>query len=381
MEMRNMHRDEMPKNLLRYNLQYFAADGGGGEKTEPASAKKMTDAREEGQVAKSRELGSALALIALFLILKYFGGSMAQDFLDVFRSMYGKIPELAGDSGTLTVKGAGALMNLMALKILAILAPVLIIATATAIAADVVQVGWKVTSKPMMPKLSKINPISGFKRMFSVQSLAELVKSILKIGVISYVAYDTLKDQMGFMFILYDMPLPTAIGMVCDMVISLGLKISFIYLIIGFGDYAFQKFKLKKDLKMTKQEVRDEYKNSEGNPEIKGKIKSRMREASQKRMMKAVPTADVVITNPTHFAVAIKYDTEASKAPVVIAKGEDYLAMKIKETAKENKIEIVENKPLARMLYHNVDVDAEIPPELYQAVAEVLAYVYSLKKQ
>ena len=381
MEMRNMHRDEMPKNLLRYNLQYFAADGGGGEKTEPASAKKMTDAREEGQVAKSRELGSALALIALFLILKYFGGSMAQDFLDVFRSIYGKIPELAGGSGTLTVKGAGALMNLMALKILAILAPVLIIATATAIAADVVQVGWKVTSKPMMPKLSKINPISGFKRMFSVQSLAELVKSILKIGVISYVAYDTLKDQMGFMFILYDMPLPTAIGMVCDMVISLGLKISFIYLIIGFGDYAFQKFKLKKDLKMTKQEVRDEYKNSEGNPEIKGKIKSRMREASQKRMMKAVPTADVVITNPTHFAVAIKYDTEASKAPVVIAKGEDYLAMKIKETAKENKIEIVENKPLARMLYHNVDVDAEIPPELYQAVAEVLAYVYSLKKQ
>lgn len=381
MEMRNMNRDEMPKNLLRYNLQYFAADGGGGEKTEPASAKKMTDAREEGQVAKSRELGSALALIALFLILKYFGGSMAQDFLDVFRSIYGKIPELAGGSGTLTVKGAGALMNLMALKILAILAPVLIIATATAIAADVVQVGWKVTSKPMMPKLSKINPISGFKRMFSVQSLAELVKSILKIGVISYVAYDTLKDQMGFMFILYDMPLPTAIGMVCDMVISLGLKISFIYLIIGFGDYAFQKFKLKKDLKMTKQEVRDEYKNSEGNPEIKGKIKSRMREASQKRMMKAVPTADVVITNPTHFAVAIKYDTEASKAPVVIAKGEDYLAMKIKETAKENKIEIVENKPLARMLYHNVDVDAEIPPELYQAVAEVLAYVYSLKKQ
>lgn len=381
MEMRNMNRDEMPKNLLRYNLQYFAADGGGGEKTEPASAKKMTDAREEGQVAKSKELGSALALIALFLILKYFGGSMAQDFLDVFRSIYGKIPELAGGSGTLTVKGAGALMNLMALKILAILAPVLIIATATAIAADVVQVGWKVTSKPMMPKLSKINPISGFKRMFSVQSLAELVKSILKIGVISYVAYDTLKDQMGFMFILYDMPLPTAIGMVCDMVISLGLKISFIYLIIGFGDYAFQKFKLKKDLKMTKQEVRDEYKNSEGNPEIKGKIKSRMREASQKRMMKAVPTADVVITNPTHFAVAIKYDTEASKAPVVIAKGEDYLAMKIKETAKENKIEIVENKPLARMLYHNVDVDAEIPPELYQAVAEVLAYVYSLKKQ
>ncbi|SCP95915.1 flagellar biosynthesis protein FlhB [Anaerobium acetethylicum] len=381
MEMRNMHRDEMPKNLLRYNLQYFAADGGGGEKTEPASAKKMTDAREEGQVAKSKELGSALALIALFMILKYFGGSMAQDFLDVFRSIYGKIPELAGGSGTLTVKGAGALMNLMALKILAILAPVLIIATATAIAADIVQVGWKVTSKPMMPKLSKINPISGFKRMFSVQSLAELVKSILKIGVISYVAYDTLKDQMGFMFILYDMPLPTAIGMVCDMVISLGLKISFIYLIIGFGDYAFQKFKLKKDLKMTKQEVRDEYKNSEGNPEIKGKIKSRMREASQKRMMKAVPTADVVITNPTHFAVAIKYDTEASKAPVVIAKGEDYLAMKIKETAKENKIEIVENKPLARMLYHNVDVDAEIPPELYQAVAEVLAYVYSLKKQ
>ena len=165
------------------------------------------------------------------------------------------------------------------------------------------------------------------------------------------------------------------------MVIDLGLRLSAVLLVIGIADYIYQKHKFKEDMKMTKQEVKDEFKNAEGNPEIKSQIRRKMMQASQRRMMKSVPEADVVITNPTHFAVAIKYDPGTSRAPVVLAKGEDYLAQKIKEAAKEHDIEIVENKPLARALYYNVDIGAEIPPELYQAVAEVLAFVYKVKNK
>ena len=166
-----------------------------------------------------------------------------------------------------------------------------------------------------------------------------------------------------------------------SIVIDAGLKISIVYLVVGIVDWLYQKHKFKEDMKMTKQEVKDEYKNTEGNPEIKGRQRSKMREASQRRMMQNLPTADVVITNPTHLSVAIKYDADKNSAPIVIAKGEDFLAMKIREIARENNIEIVENKPLARMLYANVDIGAEVPPELYQAVAEVLAFVYSLKNK
>ena len=178
---------------------------------------------------------------------------------------------------------------------------------------------------------------------------------------------------------LYDLGLNQAVALVGTLIINTGIKISIVYLVIGLADFIYQKHKFNEDMKMTKQEVKDEYKNTEGDPQIKGRQRRKMQEVSQKRMMQDVPKADVVITNPTHFAVALKYEAEVSSAPVVLAKGEDYLAQKIKEVARENKIEIVENKPLARMLYHNVDVGAEIPPELYQAVAEVLAAVYKAK--
>ena len=248
-----------------------------------------------------------------------------------------------------------------------------------AILANIVQVGWKVTTKPLQPKADKFNPINGFKRMFSKDSLFELLKSIAKILVIIYVAYTSIKDKADNIFLLYDIPLMQAVILCGTIIIDAGFKISMVYLVIGLLDFAYQKHKFNDEMKMTKQEVKDEYKNTEGNPEIKGRQKQRMREASQRRMMQDVPKADVVITNPTHLAVAIKYDAETSKAPVVLAKGEDYVAMKIREAAKENQIEIVENKPLARMLYANVEIGQEIPPELYQAVAEVLAMVYNMK--
>lgn len=209
----------------------------------------------------------------------------------------------------------------------------------------------------------------------------ELLKSVVKITVITLVAYNSIKDHKNELFVLYDLELNQAIALIGNIILDTGLKIGIVYLIVGLADYAYQKHKFSEDMKMTKQEVKDEYKNTEGDPTIKGQQRKRMQEASQRRMMQDVPKADVIITNPTHLAVAIRYDSTESDAPVVIAKGEDYLAQKIKEVAREHSIEIVENKPLARMLYHNVDIGSQIPPELYQAVAEVLATVYKANGQ
>ena len=203
----------------------------------------------------------------------------------------------------------------------------------------------------------------------------------MKPSPIFIVVYNKLKSRMSDIYMLYDIPLISAIMLLGDIIFDIGTVICVIYTIIGIADYVFEKRKFRKDMMMTKQEVKDEWKNTEGNPEVKNKIRQKMSEASRRRMMQAVPEADVVITNPTHFAVALKYEQNKGKAPVVVAKGEDYLAAKIKEAARENNIEIVENKPLARMLYYNVELDEEIPPELYQAVAEVLAFVYNIKNK
>lgn len=370
---------ERQQYVLAYQLQWFAKDGPGGEKTEPATAKKLSDAREEGQVAKSKELSSAVDLIALFVVLKVFVSYVGTSMLEGFYEIYGKIPELTKTKGGFTVNMAMYLFNETIVMILKQVAPFFLVGVLVAFVVNVVQVGWKPTAKPMKPKGSKLNPINGFKRILSKESIFELVKSIFKVGLISYVAYSSIKEHQDVLLLVYEMPLKQVIELVGSVVIDTGLKISMVYLLIGFADFAYQKHKFKEDMKMTKQEVKDEFKNTEGNPEIKGRQRSRMREASQRRMMQALPTADVVITNPTHLSVALKYDAEDGKAPVVIAKGADYLAFQIREKAKEYKIEIVENKPLARMLYANVDVGAEIPPELYQAVAEVLAFVYNLK--
>lgn len=366
--------------LLEYNLQFFAKDGPGGEKTEDATPKKLTDARKDGQVAKSKELGNGVALLALFLTLKYFIGTVGTQFIETFYYVYSRIPEMITMvNGGISVKlFASLIMQLMG-KILLMLLPFFIVAVVVAFVTDLVQVKWKPTTKPLQPKFNKLDPIKGFKRFFSKEKLMELLKSLIKIFMTTYLAYSTIKDQFNALYLLYDMTLLGSIQAIGDIVINLGIKVSFFYLILGLADYLYQKYKFKEDMKMTKQEVKDEMKNSEGDPQIKGKQRRRMQEASRRRMMSALPQADVVITNPTHFAVALKYDTDICPAPYVIAKGEDYLALKIKETAKEYGIPIEENKPLARMLYHNVDIGTAIPPELYQVVAEILAAIYKSK--
>ena len=373
--------DEKNQNrILHYNLQWFAKDGEGGEKTEPATAKKLKDARDEGKVAKSKELTAAFDLIVLFLCLKIFVSFVGGKFIDIFSYIYENMPDFVKiNEGGLSVQAVAGLIASVTLKSLLIMLPFMAFGFVVTLLVSIVQVGWKVSTKPMKPELSKLNPLNGFKRIFSKDSLFELVKSILKIVIIIYIAYTSIKDNANDLFALYDLGLNQAVALVGTLIINTGIKISIVYLVIGLADFIYQKHKFNEDMKMTKQEVKDEYKNTEGDPQIKGRQRRKMQEVSQKRMMQDVPKADVVITNPTHFAVALKYEAEVSSAPVVLAKGEDYLAQKIKEVARENKIEIVENKPLARMLYHNVDVGAEIPPELYQAVAEVLAAVYKAK--
>lgn len=366
--------------ILEYNLQFFAKEGPGGEKTEQATPKKLSDARKEGQVAKSREIANGLGLLALFLVLKFWVGNMGIQFLEMFSSFYYKIPEAVTFwNGFMSQQDMNLLFVEMIIQVIRIIAPIIIIALIVAFLSDVAQVKWQPTTKPLKPKFSKINPISGFKKIISVNALVELIKSIAKIGIIVYICYSYLRDKGDLLFSLYDMPLMQAIQLAAECVTDLGIRISLVYMVIAFADFAYQKLKFKKDMMMTKQEIKDEYKQQEGDPQIKGKIRQKMREVSQRRMMQNLPQADVVITNPTHYAVAIKYDPDVADAPIVIAKGEDYLAARIKEVAKENRIEIVENKPLARAIYANVDVGQAVPPELYQAVAEVLAFVYRLK--
>lgn len=363
--------------VLHYNLQWFAADGEGGEKTEPATDKKLRDARDEGKVAKSKELTAAFDLIVLFLVLKVFMSFVGEKLLGFFSYIYNRMPdflnEIQKDMSSVTVRN---FMNDIILQFLLTCLPFFIFGVVVTILVSIVQVGWKVTTKPMAPKLDKFNPINGFKRIFSKDAIFELIKSVLKIGVILYMAYSSIKSHQNDIFILYELPLKRAVALVGDIIINTGLKISIVYLIVGIVDYIYNKHKFNEDMKMTKQEVKDEFKNTEGDPAIKGQQRKRMQEASQRRMMQDVPKADVVITNPTHFAVAIKYDADINQAPVVTAKGQDYVAMKIKEIARDNNIRIVENKPLARMLFHNVELGAEIPPELYQSVAEILAMIY-----
>lgn len=365
------------RDYLKLNLQFFAKDGNGGEKTEDATAKKLTDARSEGQVAKSNDLGIAVSLIGMFLSLKLFMGYMGNLFMEGFRGTYSIFPEIASD--VFTTNTAQEFLRFGLLQIIKIGLPLFLIGMVIAFTVDLVQVKWKPTTKPLKPKFDKFNPVKGMKRLFSKDKLVELGKSIVKIAIICYVVYDALKDQWALLLEFYNLPLNQAIELIGKIVIDLGLEISFIFLIIAFADYYYQKRKFKEDMKMTKQEVKDEYKNSEGNPEIKGKIRQKMREVSQRRMMQSLPEADVVITNPTHLAVAIKYDKEVAGAPMVTAKGAGFLAEKIKGIAKENRVEIVENKPLARMLYYNVEIGDEVPEELYQTVAEVLAYVYGIQ--
>ncbi len=365
------------KYFLTYDLQLFAQDGSNGDKTEEPTPKKLEDARKKGQVARSTDVTTALSLLVFFAMLKVMVGYIGDRFMGGFNDVYRHISDYAKEDFTnpfsMAIIGDGVK------KILITGLPFYLVILAVTVISILAQVRWKISTEPMKPKFDKFNPVSGIKRLFSKDKIVELIKSVAKLLVLTSVVYSFLKDRWAVVLNMYSYTLPQAIEIIGDIIINIGIRISGFFMVIAAADFAYQKFKFHNDMKMTKQEVKDEFKNSEGDPKVKSQQRARMQQASRRRMMQELPNADVVITNPTHLAVAILYDKASHEAPVVIAKGADYLAQKIKDVANENSIEIVENKPLARMLYHNVDIGAEIPPELYQMVAEVLAYVYSIK--
>lgn len=346
------------------------------DRTEAATPHRREEARKEGRVAKSVDASSGVVLLATLMILKAAGPYMLNGMTESMRYSLSHL-----HNQELTIKTLSSL-SLTSMALFAKLCIPLMVGTAViGLTVNVLQVGLKVTPKSITPDFNKINPMKGIVRLVSMQGLVELLKSILKVVVIGYCVYAFLKNEYP---VLLDMASLTpvefgsVIGGICYRLMIRG---AVVMLIIGLLDYIYQKFSFEKSIKMTKQEIKEEYKRTEGDPLIKSKIRARQAEMSRKRMMQDVKKADVIITNPTHFAVAIRYDSNEMSAPTVIAKGQRLMALKIRAIAEANGIPIIENKPVARLLYRTVEVGQSIPEELYQTVAEILAYVYQLNEK
>lgn len=359
---------------IELNYQLFAA--GGDDKTEKATPKKKSDARKKGQVLQSREMSASLILIIMIVTIKALGPNL---YGQISTYMKNAFTDYLKVTTTIDINAVLKLYFDVLLVLAKTVLPLLLVATMAAVIVGYAQVGFLLTFETLKIQGNRINPLSGFKRIFSMRSLVELLKSILKIVIVAWVAYSYLKTKTNEVLALMDADLPIILSFIGNAAFNVALKITFAMVILGFADYLYQRFDYEKNLRMTKQEVKDEFKQTEGNPEIKGKIKQKQRQMSMRRMMQDVPKADVVITNPTHFAVAVKYDLQKASAPYVVAKGQDYIALRIKQIATDNKVQIVENKPLARTLFSTVDIGETIPPELFQAVAEILAFVYKIK--
>jgi flagellar biosynthetic protein FlhB len=365
------------KILIPINLQFFESNNS-GEKTEAPTARKKRKAREEGQVAKSQEVSTAFLLIVGFFALRVFGGWILDGMTGLFTYQLQFIPD---SNEVFELTFLSSYIAWVFGRILVIVAPIFAVVLLVGVIVNLLQVGWHPTLKPLRFKGSKLNPLKGLKRIFSMQALVTLVKSILKFLIILWVIYLVVRREIDFLPMFLDMELLPAVAYIGNLTVMVGLWVGGLYIFIAALDYAYTRYKHFKELKMTKHEVKEEWKQAEGNPLIKGKIKQKMREVSMRRMMQNVPNADVIITNPTHYAVALKYDILKGAAPVLLAKGVDYQAKRIRDVARDNNIEIVENAPLARAIYSEVPVDKEIPPELYEAVAEILAYVFMLKNK
>lgn len=361
--------------LLPLNLSFFS--DASGEKTEPASPRKKEKAREQGQVLKSQEVAIAALFLSVFLGLRIFAPYIYSSLLSVLTFNFSMLSDVDSVYNMNFITGY---INQNFLQVVLISLPIFAISMAAGIIVNVAQVGWHPTTKPLSPKMNRFNPIQGVKRLFSMRTLLELVKSVLKLAVIVAAIYLIVVNEANVLPRFLYMDLFQGFAYIGNVCLDVGVTVGGLYVFIALLDYLYQWWKHTKELKMTKQEVKEEYKQTEGNPQIKGFIRQRMREVSMRRMMAQVPTADVVITNPTHYAVALKYDREKAEAPLVVAKGADLMARRIREKALESNIHIMENKPLARALYDTVDVGREIPPELYQAVAEIFAYLVNVKK-
>lgn len=359
----------------RYKLTSFDLQLFNGEKTEEATPKRRQESRKKGQVAKSNEINSVFVILAAFCTLKFLGDHAYNQLTGFMKTTLSSLatPDFTFQSVQLIyVKAVVVLLKTVL--------PVLFVIMIIAVMINFMQVGAMFSTEVIIPKFSKLNPISGFQRLFSKRSLVELAKSIFKVCIIGYFIYRFAVLQTGDIPKLINMEIIDSVALAASLVLDLAFQIIAVMMILAIFDYIYQWWEHNQSLKMSKQEVKEEFKQTEGNPQIKSKIKEKQRAIAMRRMMQEIPKADVVVTNPTHLAIALKYEKNMS-APVVLAKGQDFIAERIKQVAREHKVVVVENKPLARALYPVVEIGDVVPPELYQAVAEVLAYVYRLKKR
>ncbi|MCM3742848.1 flagellar biosynthesis protein FlhB [Sporosarcina luteola] len=358
--------------MIRLDLQFFA-----GEKTEKATPKKRLDSRKKGQVLKSQDVTTAIVLLFVFLFLFFAAGFMRDRFFVFFTHSFTESVAIKA----LDIDQTMILYINMIVQMAYILLPIMAVAVIAGIVGNLMQFGLLFTGEPLKFDLKKIDPIKGLKRIFSIRAIVELLKSLLKISFIgsvtTFILMTNIEKVLGLAF---KTPHDTLVT-VGQLVALMGIVASFVLLFISVLDYFYQKFDYEKNLRMSKQDIKDEYKNTEGDPIIKSRIKQRQREMAMRRMMQEVPQADVVITNPTHFAIALKYDDEKMDAPVVIAKGADFVAQKIKLIAKEHDIVMVENRPLARAMYDEVEIGDRIPDQFFKTVAEILAYVYRIQRK
>ncbi len=352
------------------------ADYSDQERTEEATQQRREDFRRRGQVAQTRELSSVLLLLGLGAVFSLMGTFFLQQIMGSYTMVYDYITpaELSKDS-------MFSMMGQLGLSTLLVLGPVFVLAFLFSVGSSVLQVGFLVSEDAISPNFEKINPIEGFKKLFSWRSLIEGAKSLLKMMVIAFAVYYVLSDKIETIPKLVYLAPNEILAYLGQRIFDLLIGVGIILIIIAASDYFIQRYQLEEQMKMTKQEIRDEMKTREGDPLIKARIRKIQKEVAQRRMMADVPKADVIITNPTHLAIAIKYAPEKYAAPIVLAKGQDYVATRIREIAMQNNIPIVENKPLARTMFKTMEVGQVIPRDLFAAVAEILAYVFKMKKK
>ncbi len=346
------------------------ADDDTGEKTEQPTARRRQEAREEGRVAHSQDLTAALSLLAAVLLIKALGPGMFEAMLDLTRAL-GERPAVNADELLPWIRQVGLATAQMTIPFMALL----VVVTVAVIAA---QSGVLLTWKKLALKPERLNPVSGFKRLFSGESVVRLILGLLKTGVVAGIAYVTIVGRIETVLSTGGLHAGGLFSLSTDLLFDLALRMGLALLILGLVDYLYQRWKHEKKLRMTKQEVRDELKKMEGDPLIKQRRRRMQSQLALQRVNAEVPRSDVVVTNPTHYAVALRYDEAAMTAPRVVAKGKDFLAHRIRELAQQHGVPVVQRPPLARALYSGVEVGGEVPPEFYRAVAELLAYVYQI---
>ncbi len=351
--------------------------GGGGEKTEQATTKRKQDERKKGNVFKSQEIIILGSLLVVIFTIQALGGVTLTALNQAFERFW----TLAGTLGSISPADLRELFIQGAGVYLVAALPALLAAAVAAVVLTMAQTRGLVSTELLKPKFSKLNPINGIKKMFSLRGLMELLKSIVKIIVLGYVIFNEYQSRFNELPRLMEMDFRAVLSYTGEFIMSIVVSVAVIYAALSAVDYLFQRWQYERDLRMSKQEIKEEYKQTEGDPQIKGKIKEKQRQMSMARMMQSVPEADVIIRNPTHYAVAVKYDAGRARAPLVLAKGQDLLALRIIKKAEEAGVMLMENPSLARSLYENVPLEAEIPEEFYGPVAEVLAFVYAQQKR